>query len=746
MSVDVAVRLGLQGGQAVTKGFDEVGRKGSSSLASMRKEAAALPPHLVAVSRGVGLVKDNLDDMAARAGGVGKVFEAFGPAGLYIAAAGAAGAAAAVGFYRFTEAAIAAGDAIADAATNAGVSTDTLQEMRYAVHAMGGEYEDADKAIGDFTKKLGAAESGNQKALKAFKQLGFSQDDLKSFKSADEGLRAVMERVSQLGKESERQYISEKLGLGPMIPLLREGTAKMDELREAAHNLGYVMDADLVAAAGEANDKLEDLKQITGVQLNSAMVEAAPLILAVAGGIADGAKEARGLFGEIRDGLPVFQKWLDKLSWLRDLNNAAKDFDPLTHAIRGIRRGVAAAGRAGRGGGDPLPADFGMNDGGALNDRQTGADVGPLGYSASLPNGSLGDYSADSAASAAAAKAKAAAAAAKREQERLAKFAEKAGKDIAAGWEAASKAAGDYADATALSAAKLSENASEVDQLERIKAYYADLNALTKAGVDLLEAKALVSARIVAEAQAEAKARSNPEDFVSSADRLAKLPGAEVLTPAGYDFTWLREGAGNAFYEGLMDAQEGGDFFQTFENRLRQAAMSALADKLTDALFSGGQDGGGGGGGWIDKAFSAVTSWLSTGQAGRATGGPVYRGDVRSMHEYGLEGLYRSSADGYVTDAARTAREIIDGGQAAPAQGGGSGGPISVQLINGTGTPLTATATERRDAQGNRTVDIDLQAEMYKVADSRVRQMFNGRGDDTAMNRAFGVRRPLNGG
>ena len=39
--------------------------------------------------------------------------------------------------------AIAFGDAISDAAQKTGVSTDTLQELRYAVHATGGEFDDA---------------------------------------------------------------------------------------------------------------------------------------------------------------------------------------------------------------------------------------------------------------------------------------------------------------------------------------------------------------------------------------------------------------------------------------------------------------------------------------------------------------------------------------------------------------------------------------------------------------------------
>lgn len=738
MTIDVAVRLGLQGGQAATRGVEDFGNKGANSLGKMRKEAQALPPHLVAVSRSVGLVKDSVDDMASRAGAVGKVAEAFGPMGLYAAAAGAAIGVAAIGFYRLTEAAIAAGDAIADAATNAGVSSDTLQELRYAVHAMGGEYEDADQAVGDFTKRLGAAESGNQKALKTFKQIGFSQADLKSFKSADDALRAVMERVSQLGKESERQYISEKLGLGPMIPLLREGTAKMDELRQAAHEVGYVMDSELVEAAGEANDRIEDLNKAIGNELNSALIEAAPLVVELKETMLDGAKGARGFTNDILNLRSVIEEWA--ASHPKVVVTIERVWGGL-NKVEDFFQGISKKALEGMGLGGPSldrlyskqkPVNWSSL---ASPDRSFSVDA--------PPTGTLGDLGEDAAAASAASKAETAAKAAKREADRLEKVAEKAGKDIADRWEGAAKAAGDYADATALSAAKLSQNASEVDYLERVKAYYADINDLVKAGVDILEAKALVQARIVAEAQAEAKARSNPEGFVSAADRVNKALDGSSISSSGYDFTWLREGAGEAFYAGLMEATErDGDFFETFERRLAQAAMSAFANKLTDAVF--GAPGQGGGGGWIDKVANSVGDYFA---APRATGGPVYGGDLRRINEHGLEGYARFSGDGYVNDAARLARDMSDANAAmrstygAPA---GASGPISVTMVNNTGTPIRATATETRAPDGSRSLNVFMDL-VDQRADARVRDTFAGR-DDASFGARFGVRPRLSGG
>ncbi len=610
--------------------------------------------------------------------------------------------------------------------------------MQYAVHAMGGEYQDADKAIGDFTKKLGAAESGNQKALKTFKQLGFTQEDLKSFKSADEALRAVMDRVSKLGKESERQYISEKLGLGPMIPLLREGTAKMDELRQAAHDLDYVMGSELVAAAGDANDEIENLNKAIGNQLNSALIEAAPLVIDLKETMLEGAKGARGFTTDILNLKSVIDEWAaSHPKVVVTIERVWGGLNKVEDFFQGISKGALE--RMGLGG---QSLDRLYNKQKPVNWSTMASDSREFSVDAPA-NASLHDHSEDADASSAASKAKAAATAAKREADRLEKVTEKAGKDIAERWEGAAKAAGDYADATELSAAKLSENASEVDRLERIKAYYGDINELLKAGVDILQAKALVQARIVAEAQAEAKARSNPEGFVNSADRVAKALDGATIGQGGYDFTWLREGAGSAFYEGLMDASEGGDFFETFERRLKQAAMSAFANQLTDALFGQSKASGGtGGGGWISKAVSAVGNYFSK-SPGRATGGPVYGGDLRPYNEYGTEGLLRTSGDGYVVDAARTARELADANAVRAPSSGSGGGPIAVTLINNTGTEVRATATETRAPDGSRGLKVLMDLVDQRV-EARQRDQFSGR-DDNAFGARFGVRPRLSG-
>lgn len=297
-------------------------------------------------SNGLGKAAgDSISNLAQNAGQATTVLEGFGAAGI----AAAAGVGALMVLFSQARQAVAFGDAIADSAAKVGVSTDTLQEYRYAIHQLGGDYDDADDALSKFTQTLGKAELGfSQKALKPFAALGLSQEDLKNFRSADEALQVILERLAGIRDESQRQGLAVALGLEKFIPLAREGAGRLEELREAAHRLGYVMDAELVAKAGEANDKLEDLEAITSVQLKSAFIDLAPVVLNVAGVIATAAREVNKIAGDFEAALPVLQKWF---SWLDRANKVALNASPLGQVkkgLGGLGSALDAAANAGR--------------------------------------------------------------------------------------------------------------------------------------------------------------------------------------------------------------------------------------------------------------------------------------------------------------------------------------------------------------------------------------------------------------
>lgn len=225
-----------------------------------------------------------LDAGASRLRVFGSALEPLGGLGL-ASAAGIAALAAAAGQ---AQQAMAFADEIDDASQKLNIGATALQEYRFAMTEAGGEAKDADEAIAGFNKTLGLAQSGlSPKAMKGFAALGFTPEQLQSFNSGEEALSEVARRVADLSKESERAAVVEKLGLGPMLPLLREGSARMEDLRQRAHEMGIVMDEDLVKKGADANQQFETMAEVIKVQMASAFVGLSDEVVAFTANIAD---------------------------------------------------------------------------------------------------------------------------------------------------------------------------------------------------------------------------------------------------------------------------------------------------------------------------------------------------------------------------------------------------------------------------------------------------------------------------
>lgn len=250
-------------------------------------------------------------------------------------------------------------DELADTATQLGVTTTLLQEYRYAARLAGAETTDADKAIQGFTETLGLAANGAAKPLKVFKALFGESVDVRNFKSAEEALEATADAIAKLDSEADRQAFASKLGLTPLLPLLRQGAAGISTLREQAHSLGIVLDEDIITKAADAKDKLETMSTVISTQLTVAFADLAPFIADAAGALA-------GFLSDLSAALPEIQQGARGVGQII-----------AAYAKGGIIGGVRASVDAARF--PPLPADFGMDPDDPANIRMGVNQPPPLG-------------------------------------------------------------------------------------------------------------------------------------------------------------------------------------------------------------------------------------------------------------------------------------------------------------------------------------------------------------------------------
>jgi hypothetical protein len=169
-----------------------------------------------------------------------------------------------------TIAALDTAGALGETAQQLGVTTDALQEYRYAATQAGVEQAEMDKALGQLTKRLGEAAQGAKGPTDALKLLGITLADVRG-KTTGDVMPMIAEGLKRVASESERAAIlTDLFGRAgqKLVPLLAEGAAGVDGLRRAAHEAGLVISEELIVGADGASDRLAQLYAIVEAKKN----------------------------------------------------------------------------------------------------------------------------------------------------------------------------------------------------------------------------------------------------------------------------------------------------------------------------------------------------------------------------------------------------------------------------------------------------------------------------------------------
>lgn len=236
---------------------------------------------------------------------------------------------------KFGGASLQMADTLADSAQRIGIGTEALQEYQYVARKTG---EDANAVGGDleaFSNKLAKAQAGLSKSdANAFAALFGKDFDLKQLTDVGKALELTTDRIEELTRPSDRAAIAEQLGLQSLATALREGSGEVARLRDEARELGFVLDDALIQKGAEAQEQLEDLSQIIGIQMAEAFIGLSGEVMAFTNYIADA---LRGL----NDFLGKFEEWKNKTNamygdnFVGDLvsGNAGKAFRSASESV-----------------------------------------------------------------------------------------------------------------------------------------------------------------------------------------------------------------------------------------------------------------------------------------------------------------------------------------------------------------------------------------------------------------------------
>ena len=244
--------------------------KASAALNSSR---AKMNRSLGAMDKAFGRVTKSLKRT------VGSIFNLRGAIGGMVAAVGVAG----LGL--MITRSIAAADSIGKVADKVGLTTDELQEMRFAADQTGVAITALDMGMQRFSRRVGEAALGTGELKDTLNRLGIQlHDDQGSLRSVMDILGDYADEVQNATSEQDQLLLAFK-GFdsegAALVNLLRQGKEGIEKFRDQAQSLGLVLDERMVRAAERANDQLSIMRQIIGVNLTSLMISLAPTIIRV---------------------------------------------------------------------------------------------------------------------------------------------------------------------------------------------------------------------------------------------------------------------------------------------------------------------------------------------------------------------------------------------------------------------------------------------------------------------------------
>lgn len=244
----------------------------------------------------VRLVSDGAGKVRAEMLGVDDSFRKVGKSSTFLSSgiaklSGLLGTLSVTGFALAVKGSLSFADSIDKAAKAAAVSTEFLQELRFAGDQLGVSTKLIDEGFRRFGRRLGKfVNDEGGPAADAIKKLGINVFDAQDkFIGAEASFDKFVEKFETLPTFLQKSaFAAEAFGddAGPKLALaLAEGTDGIARLRQEARDLGLVLSDELIDGAVESSNELSKMTNVIKTQLTQAFLNLKPVILTVTSSI-----------------------------------------------------------------------------------------------------------------------------------------------------------------------------------------------------------------------------------------------------------------------------------------------------------------------------------------------------------------------------------------------------------------------------------------------------------------------------
>jgi hypothetical protein len=159
------------------------------------------------------------------------------------------------------------GSAIFDASEKTGLHAETLSAMKLAADQSSSSLDEVTSGIAKFSKQVGAAADGSEKAAAALKDLGI--DPAEALQDLDASLAKVFKRISDAKPGIEQITLAQKAfgkAGADLLPFIKSFDGDLEGLTKRAKELGVTINDQAAREADEFGDTLDQLSaQMAGL-------------------------------------------------------------------------------------------------------------------------------------------------------------------------------------------------------------------------------------------------------------------------------------------------------------------------------------------------------------------------------------------------------------------------------------------------------------------------------------------------
>ncbi|MCG8433493.1 MAG: hypothetical protein MJA83_05635 [Gammaproteobacteria bacterium] len=192
------------------------------------------------------------------------------------------------------------GDQLDKTAEKLGVTTDALQELRFAAGQTGVQERTLDMALQRFTRRAAEAARGTGEARDALSQMGISLRDevTGNLRPTDQLLGDVAEAMRSTTDDGERLRLAFKLfdsEGAALVNTLKGGRGALEALRAQARATGGILDRSMIQMSVQLTDTMGEFRLAMRGVRNIIAKELIPAFTGAARGIIDWVKQNRKL-------------------------------------------------------------------------------------------------------------------------------------------------------------------------------------------------------------------------------------------------------------------------------------------------------------------------------------------------------------------------------------------------------------------------------------------------------------------